>query len=83
MTIQIFNSTPDFNIYPVLAAGTPSKFDQWMEGCFRVKAQDIPIDNNLSREPPNTVCTSIAAALTRAAIHSSRRTAFPPGVRSP
>src|SRR5262249_57505340 len=39
---QIYNNTLDYNLYPVLFAGTETAFDQWMEGCFRVPFNQIP-----------------------------------------
>ena len=41
MTIVIYNNSTDFNIYPVLFAGAPSATDQWMQACFKVRADQI------------------------------------------
>lgn len=46
MTIVIYNNSKNFNIYPVLFAGTESDTDQWMQACFKVPANQIsPQDN--------------------------------------
>src|SRR5262249_40987950 len=42
MTIQIFNNSGLFNIFPLLSAGTASKNDEWMEACFRILANQFP-----------------------------------------
>jgi len=46
MTIEIFNNSSNFNIYPVLFAGAPSDTDQWMQACFKIPYNKIePTDN--------------------------------------
>src|SRR5262249_43967321 len=42
MTIQIFNNSGLFNIFPLLSAGTARKNDEWMEACFRILANQFP-----------------------------------------
>jgi len=42
MTIQFFNNSTDYNIFPLLLAGTQSKNDEWMEACFRILANQFP-----------------------------------------
>jgi hypothetical protein len=42
MTIQIFNNSTDYDIFPLLLAGTASANDEWMEACFRIAASQIP-----------------------------------------
>ena len=34
MTVEIYNDSKDFNIYPVLFAGAPSDTDTWIQACF-------------------------------------------------
>ena len=46
MTIVIYNNPTDFNIYPVLFAGTKSDTHTWMQACFKIPANQIqPKDN--------------------------------------
>src|SRR5262249_46442934 len=47
MTIQIFNNSTDFDIFPLLLAGTDSTRDEWMEACFRIPANQYPTTNGL------------------------------------
>jgi len=47
MTVQIFNTSTDFNIFPLLSAGTQSNNDEWMEACFRVAAGQVPNPDTL------------------------------------
>src|SRR6202034_2694747 len=34
MTLEIYNNSVHYNIYPVLFAGAPSGTDTWMQACF-------------------------------------------------
>jgi hypothetical protein len=36
MTVEIYNDSKDFNIYPVLFAGAPSDTDTWIQACFQL-----------------------------------------------
>jgi hypothetical protein len=42
MTVQIFNNSTDYTIFPLLSAGTRSPNDEWMEACFRIPANQFP-----------------------------------------
>jgi hypothetical protein len=43
MTVQIFNSSSNYNIYPVIEAGGPTGVgpDDWLQAFFQVKNKDI------------------------------------------
>jgi hypothetical protein len=36
MTVEIYNDSANYNIYPVLFAGAPSGTDTWMQACFQL-----------------------------------------------
>jgi hypothetical protein len=36
MTVEIYNDSASYNIYPVLFAGAPSGTDTWMQACFQL-----------------------------------------------
>jgi len=36
MTLEIYNNSTHYNIYPVLFAGAPSDTDTWMQACFQL-----------------------------------------------
>jgi hypothetical protein len=36
MTLEIYNNSVHYNIYPVLFAGAPSGTDTWMQACFQL-----------------------------------------------
>ena len=44
MTVEIYNNSTSYNIYPVLFAGAPSDTDTWMQACFQLK--DAQLDGN-------------------------------------
>ena len=42
MTIQIYNNSPDHNIYPVLSAGSKKGVDEWLQAIFCVTQSTAP-----------------------------------------
>ncbi len=41
MTLEIYNNSAHYNIYPVLFAGAPSATDTWMQGCFQLTDAEL------------------------------------------
>ena len=60
MTVEIYNNSTTYNIYPVLFAGAPSVTDTWIQACFQLT--DAQLDSqSVSEGDSNIACTSIAA----------------------
>jgi hypothetical protein len=41
MTVEIYNNSKTYNIYPVLFAGAPSDTDTWMQACFQLSNVEL------------------------------------------